>query len=198
MKVSRIVLIAAFALPMVAEAQGQPAGPPPNPVATAFKNRTSGARNNIARALDSIPANLFDYKPTEKQLTVGYVAQHVADDNYFFCSNFSDKQPTRTAAETSTPDSVKAKWPKDSLVAQLKRANAFCDEVMGTMDDAAANAIITVTNPQTNATRQVARMNYLLGHAMDLADHYSQLANYMRLKGMIPPTALPRPGRGGN
>jgi hypothetical protein len=26
----------------------------------------------------------------------------------------------------------------------------------------------------------------------DLADHYSQIANYMRLMGMIPPSALPR------
>jgi len=26
-----------------------------------------------------------------------------------------------------------------------------------------------------------------------MADHYSQLANYMRLNNMLPPTALPRP-----
>jgi hypothetical protein len=41
-------------------------------------------------------------------------------------------------------------------------------------------------------------MNFLLGHAMDLQDHYSQIANYMRLLGMLPPSALPRPGRGGS
>jgi hypothetical protein len=35
-------------------------------------------------------------------------------------------------------------------------------------------------------------------HALDLADHYSQIANYMRLNGILPPSALPRPGRGGN
>jgi hypothetical protein len=34
-----------------------------------------------------------------------------------------------------------------------------------------------------------------LGHALDMADHYSQLANYMRLNNIIPPTALPRPPR---
>jgi hypothetical protein len=38
----------------------------------------------------------------------------------------------------------------------------------------------------------------VLGHALDLADHYSQLANYMRLNNILPPSALPRPGRGGN
>lgn len=34
-------------------------------------------------------------------------------------------------------------------------------------------------------------------HTLDMADHYSQLANYMRLNNLIPPTALPRPGRSG-
>jgi hypothetical protein len=38
----------------------------------------------------------------------------------------------------------------------------------------------------------------VLGHALDLADHYSQLANYMRLNNILPPTALPRPRPPGN
>jgi hypothetical protein len=33
----------------------------------------------------------------------------------------------------------------------------------------------------------------VLGHVIDMADHYSQIANYMRLNNLIPPTALPRP-----
>jgi uncharacterized damage-inducible protein DinB len=198
MKSSRFLLVLAAAVPMgVAEAQTPPAGPPPNPIATVFRNRTANMRRNIAQALDSIPASKFDYKPTEKQQTIGYVAQHVADDSYFFCGNFSDRKPTRTEAETTAHDTVKAKWPKDSLVAQFKRAMVFCDEVAANLDDAQATAIISVPGPN-NTTRQVSRINYLLGHAMDLQDHYSQLANYMRLNGMLPPTALPRPGRGGH
>ena len=194
MKTTRVLFVLAVAVPMgIAEAQN-PAGPPPNPIATAFRSRTTNARRNIAQAFDSIPASKFSYKPTDKQQTVGYVAQHMADDAYFFCNNFSDRKATRPESHTTTPDSVKAKWPKDSLVAQMKAAFQFCDEVMANMDDAAATAIITVSLPN-NTTRQVSRMNYLLGHAMDLQDHYSQIANYMRLNGMLPPTALPRPGR---
>ena len=44
-------------------------------------------------------------------------------------------------------------------------------------------------------SRQVTRSAMVLGHALDLADHYSQLANYMRLNNMLPPTALPRPSQ---
>ena len=44
-------------------------------------------------------------------------------------------------------------------------------------------------------SRTVTRSGMLLGHALDMADHYSQIANYMRLNNMLPPTALPRPPR---
>ena len=197
MKTSRFVLVAAIALPMVAaEAQNQPAGPPTDPIATLFRTRTGNVRRNIAQAFDSIPADKFNYKPTEKQQTFGYIAQHITDDSYFFCNDMSDRKATRPASHTTTPDTVKAKWPKDSLVAQMKEAFKFCDEVMATMTDANATAMITVSG--RGGQVQITRMNRLLGHAMDLQDHYSQIANYMRLNGMLPPTALPRPGRGGN
>ena len=196
MKTSRLFLVIAVALPMgITEAQ-QPTAPPPNPIATVFRNRTANLRRFIAQALDSIPAAKFDFKPTPAQQSIGYVAQHLTEDSYFFCNNFSDRKAQRAEAHTSATDSVRAKWPKDSLVAHFKAAAAFCDEVSANLDDAQATAIITVT--QGANTRQVSRINYLLGHAMDLQDHYSQLANYMRLNGMLPPSALPRPGRGGN
>ena len=197
MKTRRVFLVLAVALPMgVAEAQ-QPTPPPANPIATVFRNRTAGLRRLIAQALDSIPASKFDYKPTPAQQSIGYVAQHLTEDSYFFCNNFSERKAQRAEAHTSASDSTRAKWPKDSLVAHFKAASAFCDEVSANLDDAQATAIITVPGPN-NTSRQVSRINYLLGHAMDLQDHYAQLANYMRLNGMLPPSALPRPGRGGN
>ncbi|MDB4876608.1 MAG: DinB-like domain protein [Gemmatimonadetes bacterium] len=193
MKTTRILLLA-IALPLgVAAAQA----PITNPVATAFRNRTTALRRNIAQAFDSIPESKFGYKPTPAQLSFGYIAQHVASDNYFFCNNFGDKKATLSSEETTTPDSIKAKWPKDKLVANLKASIAFCDDAMGQLDDAKVAEVITVPGPN-GTTRQAGRATYVLGHAIDLADHYSQLANYMRLNGMVPPSALPRPGRGGN
>lgn len=193
---TRFMVALAIALPLGAAEAQQPTTPPPEPIATVFRNRTANLRRNLAQAFDSIPADKFGFKPTPAQQTIGYVAQHLAADNYFFCNYFSERKAQLPEKDTATPDSVRATWPKDTLVAKLKAANQFCDEVMANLTDAAATAIITVPGPN-NTTRQVARINYLLGHAMDLQDHYSQIANYMRLNGMLPPTALPRPGRGG-
>jgi hypothetical protein len=194
---TRFLLVLSVALPLgIAEAQ-QPTAPPPNPMATAFRNRTGALRRNIAQAFDSIPASKFGYKPTPAQLTIGYIAQHLVNDNYLFCNNFSDAKATRPEKDLTTHDSVKATWPKDTLVARLKESHAFCDAAMAQLDDTNLGVILNIAGPN-NTTRQVSRMNYLVGHAIDLADHYSQLANYMRLNGILPPTALPRPGRGGN
>ena len=195
MKITRTAILA-LALPVSLFAQ-QPSGQPPaNPILTAFTGRINGLERNIAQAFDSIPERLFSYKPTPAQLSIGYIAQHLANDNYFFCEAYGDMKGSRPAEETSTPDSVKATWPKDKLVASLKASFAFCQSAHAQLSDAKLAEQFEVT--AGGQTRQVTRAARVLGHALDLADHYSQLANYMRLNGILPPTALPRPpARGG-
>jgi uncharacterized damage-inducible protein DinB len=189
MKIVHATLLA-LALPMTLAAQ-QPSGPPANPITTAFKGRITGLHRNVAQAFDSIPESKFGYKPTPAQLTIGYIAQHVASDDYFFCTKFGPLQPTLSAEDTTTADSVKAQWPKDKLVSKLKESLKYCDDAIAQLDDAklAEQASMTFGGQ----TRQVTRASMVLGHALDMADHYSQLANYMRLNGITPPSALPRP-----
>ncbi len=188
--------ILTLAAPISLAAQQSPAGPPVNPITTAFRNRISGLHRNIAQAFDSIPASKFAYKPTPAQLSIGYIAQHIADDDYFFCNNFGTMKGTRPAKDMATADSVKATWPKDTLVTRLRGSFAFCDQAIAQLDDAKLGEPVTVTFGGNSRT--VARAGMVLGHALDLADHYSQLANYMRLNNLLPPTALPRPRPSGS
>ena len=189
--------ILALALPAATLFAQQPSGgPPANPITTVFRNRTMGLQRNIAQAFDSIPEAKFAYKPTPAQLSIGYIAQHLANDNYFFCNNFGSMKATRSAKDTTTADSIKAQWPKDTLVAKLKASFTFCENAFAQLDDSKLADQITMTFG--GQSRSVPRTTMVLGHALDLADHYSQLANYMRLNNILPPTALPRPGRGGD
>ena len=192
MNVSRAAALLALALPLALPAQQPAPGPTANPITTVFRGRTLGFHRNLAQAFDSIPESKFGYKPTPAQLSIGYIAQHLANDNYFFCNNFGDMKATRPERDTATPDSLKAKWPKDTLVAKLKESFAFCERAYAQLDDAKLGDQVTMTFG--GQSRTVARAQMVLGHVVDMADHYSQLANYMRLNGMLPPTALPRPG----
>jgi len=182
--------------PIALAAQQPPAALPANPITAAFRTRISASHRNIAQAFDSIPESKFAYKPTPAQLSIGYIAQHIASDDYFFCNNFGALKGTRAAEDTATADSVKATWPKAKLVTRLRESFAFCDQAIAQLDDAKLGEPVTITFGGNSRT--VARAGMVLGHALDLADHYSQLANYMRLNNILPPTALPRPRPPGN
>jgi uncharacterized damage-inducible protein DinB len=193
MKTSCAVLLA-LALPASLAAQQQPAaGPPANPITTVFRGRTLALQRNLAQAFDSIPERLFSYRPTPAQLSIGYIAQHLANDNYLFCNAFGDLKAPVAAEDTATADSVKATWPKDRLMAKLNASFTFCESAFAQLDDAKLAEQATVTF--RGQSRPVVRANMVLGHVVDMADHYSQIANYMRLNNLVPPTALPRPNR---
>jgi hypothetical protein len=195
MKTSHVAILA-LALSGSLAAQ-QPAGAPPaNPITAAFRGRTMSLQRNIAQAFDSIPEAKFAYKPTPAQLSIGYIAQHLVNDNYLFCNGFGDMKPTLTAEDTTTADSIKAKWPKEKLVTKLKASLTFCESAFAQLDDSKLADQVAMSFGGTS--RNVTRVTMVLGHNLDLADHYSQLANYMRLNNILPPTALPRPGRGGD
>ena len=187
-----LAAIMVLALPMSElAAQQPPAAPPANPITAAFRGRLATLHRNLAQAFDSIPAAKFTYRPTGAQQTIGFIAQHLVNDNYLFCDRFGAMKGTRSAADTTTADSVKATWPKDSLVAKLKESFKFCEDAFAQLDDAKLGEQVSITFGGN--TRTVTRAAMALGHALDMADHYSQIANYMRLNNMIPPTALPRP-----
>jgi hypothetical protein len=180
--------LAFVALPIALGAQQTP----PNPITTVMKQRTMTFQQRLAQAFDSIPERIFGYKPTPAQLTIGYIAQHLADDNYFYCNQFGAMRGVRAAEDTTTADTIKAKWPKDKLVAQMKTSFKFCEDALAQLDDAKLGDQISQT-AGNGQTRTVTRAGPVMGHIIDMADHYSQLANYMRLNNILPPTALPRP-----
>jgi len=130
--------------------------------------------SRLVAAFDSIPASRYDYRPTPPQQTVGYIAQHLEHANYNLCGQFGTLRHVNTSKD-SLSDSVKARWPKDTLVSRLVASLDFC-----------AKAMEGLQRPQSAQLTSA-----LVSFVTDLAEHYSQLAGYMRVMGMVPPTALP-------
>ena len=145
----------------------------------------------ITAALDSIPSDQYGYKPTPPQQSVGYIAQHLESSSYQLCGLFGGTKHASTAKD-SLSDTVKAKWPKDTLVARVRRAFAFCNDAFGQVSDTMLAQQVSFGRPESPTT--AARSLFGVGYVSDLADHYSQLANYMRLNGLLPPSAR-RPSR---
>jgi hypothetical protein len=190
----RVLSIVALIFPIALGAQ-QPATAPQQPAANPITQSFRGFSyygNWLPAAFDSIPASKYGYKPTPVQQSVGYIAQHLENANYQLCALFGGVKPTLTAKD-SLADTVKAMWPKDTLVARLKASLVFCEGAMARVDDAKLADEVPVGAPGSGRTTVRARLMIIF--LTDLAEHYSQIASYMRLNGMIPPSALPRPSR---
>jgi uncharacterized damage-inducible protein DinB len=169
----RALIVIAVSLP--ARLTGQtPAGDSADAVMIAFINFANLFGGRLVAALDSIPAARYGYRPTASQQSIGYIAQHLEDANYALCERLGDKKHPTTRKD-SLADTLKARWPKDTLVARLRASLRFCDTVFEHM----------------GKLESTARASTLLLFETDLAEHYSQVAVYMRLLGMVPPSALP-------
>jgi MFS-type transporter involved in bile tolerance (Atg22 family) len=187
--------VAVLALPITLAAQQPATTPQPQPansITLSYKAFAEQYAKWLTAAFDSIPAGKYDYKPTPVQQTVGYIAQHLETANYQLCGVFGGVKPTMTTKD-SLADTIKAKWPKDTLVARLKASFVFCDGAVARVTDATLTDALPAG--PAGSGRTVVRARYVLGFVTDLADHWSQIANYMRLNGMVPPSALPRSNR---
>lgn len=189
----RLVVFFALCIPLTVSAQQKPRAaesPAPSGVAQTFLSFGPPYGGWLLMAFDSIPASQYGFRPTPVQQSVGYIAQHLEDANYQLCSLFGEQKHVM-ATKDFLADTMKAQWPKDTLISRLRASLIFCRAAIEKLTDAklADELIIsTSSGPQT-----VLRARYLILLVTDLAEHYSQLSSYMRLLGLIPPSALLRP-----
>jgi len=183
------LVVAALALPLCLHAQ-EPSNrvTEPNPIADTFRGFGYYGGWLIA-AFDSIPASRYAYKPTPAQQSIGFIAQHLENANYGLCEVFNGRKHVTTAKD-SLADTLKAMWPKDTLVARLRASLIFCRDELARLTDRQLAEELTVRFPG-NPERRAPRVRYVILLITDLAEHYAQVASYMRQLGMVPPSALP-------
>ncbi|HXY31058.1 MAG TPA: DinB family protein [Gemmatimonadaceae bacterium] len=162
--------LALLALPPILAAQSAP-------VAQAFRDNAKNEGKNLIAAAEEMPADKYSYKPTPAQMSFADVMVHLAQGNDYLCGAIGGvKAPTRT--KVAATDS------KDALVARLKETFQFCDQALSNLDDSKLSEQLPFFGGSTRT--RAAIMTLTTG---DWADHYSQVAIYLRLNGLLPPTA---------
>ena len=137
------------------------------------------ARNLIAAA-EAMPADKYNYRPTPAQMSFAAIQVHLANEgNDVLCGKSAGIEvPQRAKVDTTAT--------KEQLVARLKETFAVCEQAFAKMDDSKLAEPVSMFG--MNMTRAMA----VLITVGDWADHYSQEANYLRLNGLLPPTAQRR------
>lgn len=152
-----------------------------NPVTTVVKEILPRQQKNLVAAVEEMPADKFGYKPTEQQMTFGHLVLHVVESNNYLCSKIGD------APEVKAPAPLKESDGKDKLVAALKASFEVCSTALGKVDDSKLGEEVELFGG-----RKGSRAFALIALTNDWADHYSSAAMYLRLNGMLPPTAQPK------
>jgi len=127
-----------------------------------------------------MPADKFSYKPTPEQMTFAHLVVHIIESNNLLCSKVADV-PAPKVDEPKESDS------KDKLLAAAKVSYDFCHEALGKMDDSKLGDSVDLFGG-----RQFPRAMGALGLASGWADHYAAAAMYLRLNGILPPSAQPK------
>ena len=148
-----------------------------NPVASAFRDNAATMGKNLMAAADLMPADKYGFKPTPAQMSWGDIMVHLAQGNDLLCGTIGGmKAPARTP--------VAATAAKEALVARLKDTFAFCDAALKGLDDSKLSESLPLFGGQLMTRAAIETLT-----TGDWADHYSQAAIYLRLNGILPPTA---------
>lgn len=186
----RRILLAILALgliPAVAPAQQAPAGAAPqaaapetNPVSNGFRRLMADEFRDTVAAVEEMPADKFNFRPTPQQNTFGHLVVHMIRANYGLCGLI-------TGAKPPAPPAINDDTPKDALVPALKASFQFCTDSLASIDDSHFGEQVPFIGGKL-----VSRGFMLVTMSEDLGDHYSTAAMYLRLNGLLPPTAQPK------
>jgi hypothetical protein len=169
---------AASAPPSGAAAAPPDLTPVANPVSGFVKAGVARYGKNMISAAEAMPAEKYAFKPSPEMNSFGHLVMHIAQSNNTFCSKISG---------TAAPDVKMAETdPKDKLVAAMKDSFAFCTTALANVDDSKLGEQFVLFG-----NRPISRGGALVALGGSWTDHYATQAIYLRLNGILPPTAQP-------
>ncbi len=170
-----VAVVAGAVLAPVCQAQD-------GPLAAALKSVWTRASQNMPAAAELMPSDKFGFKPTPEQMSFGEIISHEARSNETLCNALagSGQTPSESAAGESAS--------KEELIGRLRKSFESCNEVIEHLREATLGDSISFFGG-----RKATRARAAIALAQDWADHYAQAAMYLRLNGILPPTAKPKP-----
>ncbi len=179
-----LIALAALPLSLAAQATGAMApapapapAPSANPVSDALRAWEQRSARNLIAAAEAMPGDKYTYRPTPAQMSFAQIQVHLANEgNDVLCGKTAGVEAPKRVAVDSTAT-------KEQLVARLRETFQFCEQAFAKMDDS------KLAEPVSMFGMNLTRATAVLITVGDWADHYSQEANYLRLNGLLPPTA---------
>jgi uncharacterized damage-inducible protein DinB len=150
-----------------------------NPVMDSVRQTLERQQKSLVAAAEAMPPDKYNFRPTSQQMTFGALVAHTVESNNVLCSRIGDlEEPKQGEAKLKETD------PKDKLLSALENSFKFCTKALSKADDSKLGAQVKVFGG-----RQVSRAAAAISLTNGWADHYGMAAMYLRLNGLLPPTA---------
>jgi hypothetical protein len=152
---------------------------PAAPISDALRSIAQRFAKNFVAAAEEMPADKYGFKPTRAQMTFGEVILHVAQGNDYVCSQIGGVPPPKRSE-------LAAAALKEKLVGRLREAVQFCESALARLNDSNLGKKVPYFGDN-----EISRAQAMFAAVEEWGGHYSQLAVYLRLNGLLPPTAKP-------
>jgi hypothetical protein len=174
------VIVASAVLLTTQAALAQMAGMTPPPPSTGPASEALAAYNrvkpNVLKAADKMPEDGYQFKPTPDIRAYARIVNHVTEAQFRTCSALSGEKMDPKSVPSDTAD-------KATIVAALKASFAECDKAYAGLTDA------TIAEMLQLGPAKRSRIGLAWGNISHDNEQYAELATYLRLKGLVPPSS---------
>jgi len=150
-----------------------------NPQLASAKAFYETVRTNILKAAEKMPEDKYAYKPSDDVRTYGQLLAHIADAQYFLCGTAKEGKSENRGIE-------KSKHTKAEIATALHEGFAYCDSAYAELTDASSAAIVTFFGQKRT---KLSMLSFNTAHSFE---HYGNLATYLRMNRIVPPSSEPR------
>jgi uncharacterized damage-inducible protein DinB len=147
-------------------------------MAASAKAMHATIRRDLVEAAEAMSAEEYAFKPMPQMRSFGELVGHVANANFYFCSQVKGEPSPATANYEKAAD-------KAAIVKGLRDSLTYCDGAYGATTDANVTAPVKLAS----STKETSRGLLLMFNTTHNNEHYGNVVVYLRLKGIVPPSS---------
>jgi DinB superfamily len=165
--------------------------PPPPTLASTVDRQIATIEKEVLDAAEAMPEDKFNFSPEGLKIpgsdykdvrTFAVQLKHIAASNYFLWSPITGDKLPEGLGDGNGSDAMKS---KADILKFLKESFALGHK---------AAASLTIENmmqpPEHSKSPRLYLATFAVSHAFD---HYGQIAEYLRMNGIVPPASRPAP-----
>ena len=141
-------------------------------------------KSYVTKSAERMPEAKYSFKPSDDVMSYGQVLEHITDSQYYLCGTIIKNGKAENIGYQNSGPHTKAQ-----IAEALKTAFAYCDSIYEGLNDATSAEMVNFFGQQRT------KLSILAQNSAHSWEHYGNLATYLRINRIVPPSSEGRGGR---